>query len=128
MINKFFAKKYSFAIIVSTVGLLITSCSTNNNSVNVSNIKIEQKHLRFEKDLFESKDSITIEKVQQLRNTYGTFFNLFVSRIIHLPPANDSALAINLNSFCLVSKYLNVYVNEYATVVKKINGITHNGR
>ncbi len=98
MINNFFSKKYFVSLIVSTTVLLIASCTSNKNDVDVSEIKIEQKQFRFEQDLF-AHDSISAKTIVQLRNTYGTFFDLFTNRVIHLPPTNDTLLAANLNAF-----------------------------
>jgi hypothetical protein len=99
MIIKFFnLTAFAGSVLLTTV-LLISSCSSSLNNVDVSGIAVNTQKINFDKILFDKTNSFNAERIGALRNGYPYFFDLFVQRIIHLPPSTDSLLAVNLAAF-----------------------------
>ncbi|PCH92068.1 MAG: hypothetical protein COB85_08530 [Bacteroidetes bacterium] len=89
--------------------LVMNGCSVNNLDVDVSDIVVELKFKRFEKDLFE----IDLEKmeigVSRLNSEYGLFFDLFTRRIVNIGGADNPNLAISLRGFITDPQIIEVF-------------------
>lgn len=94
----------SVLILFPVLILLMCSCNQNTTEqkkkIDVSEVELKVKLLRFEKDLM-TKDSITAESLLDLKQKYGTFFNLFCTRICPIPIdiKNEKELIKQLNYF-----------------------------
>ncbi len=115
MIEKILFKTQYKAVVVLTMVLLIISCTSTTEKVDVSEIKIEVNKQRLDKDLFQQKDSVSQITLDKLRKEYGTFFDLYTQRIIHLPPADDSLLTTNLNGFVNDKDVQDIYKRTHET-------------
>jgi gliding motility-associated lipoprotein GldB len=100
MLNNFKLKNTNFYLLLSTIALLISSCDhKRKTNVDISKININQPFLRFDKELFSFGDSVTAENARQLKRKYGSFFDLYCSRIIRVRNNDDSLLAMDLMHF-----------------------------
>lgn len=85
---------------------ILFSCN-NNNIPDVSNIKIELKVQRFEKDFFSIDTNNILNELQRLRIKYSYFINDFTKQILgfddNTPP--DS-----------LTKYLHLFIRDYRFV------------
>lgn len=90
----------------------ITSCK-NNNKVDVSDIKVDLKTFRFEKDLFAIDTNRIDQGIQQLIQKYPTFAENFFSTILNTDPrwgADTSAIYIK--------QFITAYQKVYDTSTK----------
>ncbi|HMR46549.1 MAG TPA: hypothetical protein PKC85_07215 [Bacteroidia bacterium] len=94
---KFFTVRHNVYLLLSTVLMLSFSCRNRPNADKQPTETITT-HLKFDEVLF-SADSISPQHVVNWKQQYPYFFNLFVNKIIHLPPADSAALALNLQKF-----------------------------
>ena len=94
---KFFTVRHLFYFLLSTVLMVVFSCQNDPRGDKHAKEAITT-HLKFDEVLF-SADSISPLHVVQWEQHYPYFFNLFVNRIIHLPPTDSAALALNLQKF-----------------------------
>ncbi len=99
MIKKNSLTNATLTVTILTTLLLINSCKNTTLHPDVSEIKIETKKQRLDKDLLSINDSNAVALLQNLRTAYGTFLQLFCQRIIHLPPAADSVMTKNIYNF-----------------------------
>ncbi|MEP7168272.1 MAG: hypothetical protein ABI855_02780, partial [Bacteroidota bacterium] len=87
-------------LLLLTIVLLITSCGHERKiGVDVSKISISQPFKRFDKELFSFGDPVNSENVKQLRMKYGSFFDLYCSRIIRIHNNDDALTAKELTQF-----------------------------
>ena len=95
-------KLLAFALIIP----LLFSCK-NNDIPDVSNIKVELKVQRFEKDFFALDTNNILNELQRLRIKYPTFINDFTNQILGFdyktPP--DS-----------LTKYIHLFIRDYRFV------------
>ncbi|MEO5572474.1 MAG: hypothetical protein ABIT08_07165 [Bacteroidia bacterium] len=92
--------KIKFYLQLFTSMLLITSCvREKKTNVDVSGITIQQSFLNFDKELFSYGDTITEENIKQLRQKYGSFFELYCARIIRIHNNEDQFTAAELVRF-----------------------------
>lgn len=90
----------NYYFLLCAIVVLISSCTQESKKdIDISEIRIQQPLLRFEKDLFASGDTITPDDVKQLRNKYHNFFELYCTRIIRIHNDNDSITAVDLTHF-----------------------------
>ena len=97
--------------ISSILLILLTFASCKNDklkSVDISNIKIDLKLARFEKELFALKPVVTPDGLNKLRTDFGQVPDLYMKRVIGIVVENDSARLIEL------TKYIN---DQYITEV-----------
>ena len=82
---------YSFLLF-----LLISSCSSNNNSIkspDISNIDIKLKFIRSDRLLFKSKGSDFNKNIKEIEKEHHSFLNHFSSKIMQFKAYNDSSRA-----------------------------------
>jgi len=91
------------------------SCGNNPLEIDVTNIKIDLKVKRFDKDLFQYKNGITPENVIELNNKYGLFFQDYTESVINIGSIKNSTINNRLNAFTNDS-----YINEVKVDVDKI--------
>ena len=93
-------KKLLFILLLSA---LLFSCK-NDDTPDVSNIKVNLKVLRFEKDFFALDTNNILNELQRLRIKYPTFINDFTNQILGFdyktPP--DS-----------LTKYISLFIRDY---------------
>lgn len=86
-------------IIIGSISLFISACNRDPMAVNTDDIDVSVNAQRFEQDLFKGTYANELERTQLLRKKYGTFFDLFVFKILNIPDEGDSATASNLAKF-----------------------------
>lgn len=86
-----FRHKYLLALFF----MVIAAC-TQHDPVSESNA-VHTTHIRFDSILF--ADTITIEKIKSFQSAHPDFFDLYVKRIIHLPPSDSVTEVKNMNAF-----------------------------
>ena len=96
-------KKLLFILLISA---LLFACK-NDDTPDVSNIKVNLKVLRFEKDFFALDTNNILNELQRLRIKYPTFINDFTNQILGFdyktPP--DS-----------LTKYISLFIRDYRFV------------
>lgn len=75
------------------------SCNKNKFDVDVSEINVETKISRFEKELFYIPASQAIENTTALKKKYQRFYDLFTANIIGIGKSDDPNFKIQLQSF-----------------------------
>lgn len=87
------------AILILATLFLTAAC--NPSAENHTNQKeaAHTTHIRFDSLLFAGNDSVSATLFHQLQSASPSFFNLYLQRIIHLPPSDSSAMLTNLNAF-----------------------------
>lgn len=76
------------------------SCQRDRLDIDVSGVQIEPIQIkRLEKDLFEMNPDSIVEKTPDMIKKYGSFYPLFVTRIINDGGIRDSSYAYNLKQF-----------------------------
>ena len=101
-------RKYTMRIFfyLTAATLLFFSCK-NNDIPDVSNIKVDLKVQRFEKDFFSIDSNNILSEMQRLRTNYPSFINDFTKQILGFdnttPP--DS-----------LTKYIHLFIRDYRFV------------
>lgn len=114
--------KKNILLLISITLLLTVGCGGNQESKNkpkpieVPEIKLDLRFTRFEQEIFNRKTSFDSTAVQQLRNKYGRFFDLWCYRLAYLIPAiekhpTDTYLAYNLSQYTS-DKYIREVYDE----------------
>jgi hypothetical protein len=98
------------AIIIVFVMLSVFSCRTDRHGIDTSDIDVNIKIRRFEKDLFSIDPSHLEEHIDSLKHNYGTFFQIFNYRIINIGSSNSPEYPELLRLF--VTNYLNFRIYE----------------
>lgn len=96
--------KYFLCFFLSCITLF--SCK-NNDIPDVSNIKVELKVQRFEKDFFSIDTNNILNELQRLRINYPSFINDFTSQILGFNPSTPSDT---------LSKYIHLFIRDYRFV------------
>lgn len=98
-------------LLIAVSMLLLTGCGESNpHLVDTSNVKVEIKVKRFEKDLFAlTEDSLPDQRLDELAKQYPSFFPLFVEEIIKVGAATDPALSYGVRSFLFDPDVQQVY-------------------
>lgn len=78
--------------------MIIAACSPHQDTISESE-SVQTSHIRFDSLLFSSTGSITAGILEKFESQHPVFFNLYVNRIIHLPPSDTASLAMHLNAF-----------------------------
>jgi len=86
-------------IIIGSISLFFGSCNRDPLAVNTDEIDVSVTTRRFEQDLFKGTYANELKLTESLREKYGTFFDLFVFKILNIPESNDSVTASNLTKF-----------------------------
>jgi gliding motility-associated lipoprotein GldB len=100
---------YSFGVILLPLILVLVGCGNNALDVDVSEIDVELRFRRFEKDLFQSDLNNMELEVSRLNSDYGLFFDLFTRRIVSIGGADNPNLAVSLKGFITDPQILEVY-------------------
>jgi hypothetical protein len=90
--------------------LILISCGKAGNDIDISNIDVDIKIKRFEKDLFEIDPSRIEEHISQLERKYGRFFQIFNYRIIKIGNSQNEEYPELLRLF--VTDYINFRLYE----------------
>ena len=80
------------------VGLVVFSCQRNPLKIDVSEVELDLIFKNYEDDLFAPADNLE-EKVLELQQAYGTFFNLFNQHMIGIGEPGDEDFYPQLASF-----------------------------
>jgi hypothetical protein len=89
--------------IVFSIAVLLAACSNDDNTPDVSNIKVEVSVERFDKDFF-SIDTVGVEKgLRGLELKYPTVYRIFIQNILGL---NDSSLDKGVINFIGQNKFI----------------------
>ncbi len=100
MINKFTLGNTFCIAGVITFLMLMTSCmNEGTHKPDIADVRIEQPFLRFDKELFSSSGSMSVAEIQNFRDRFGLFFDLFCSRVLRIPGSNDTLIADYLSQF-----------------------------
>jgi len=100
---------YSFGVILLSLILVLVGCGNNALDVDVSEIDVELRFRRFEKDLFQSDLNNMELEVSRLNSDYGLFFDLFTRRIVSIGGADNPNLAVSLKGFITDPQISEVY-------------------
>lgn len=68
---------------------VFTACENNPLKVDISAIEAEVKIDRFDKEIFEKINTQDTSEYGRLRKKYGTFFEIYVERLLELGPVHD---------------------------------------
>ena len=79
--------------------LCFISCNRDVSDVDVSGITVDAKARRFEQDLFKSFKSGSDDQLNQLRNRYGSFVDVFTHRMLNIPEGSDTFISTQLRQF-----------------------------
>jgi hypothetical protein len=90
--------------------LILISCGKAGNDIDISNIDLDIKIKRFEKDLFAIDPSRIEEHITQLERKYGRFFQIFNYRIIKIGSSQNEEYPELLRLF--VTDYINFKLYE----------------
>lgn len=94
-------------LMISTVWML-ASC-TSDERPDLSEVVVELKFSRFERSLASLNGMIDSTGVEQLRQEYGGFVDVFTRNIMSMPGENDSAIAVQLSHFLSDSAVAEVF-------------------
>lgn len=100
-------------IIFSLCASLLFSCNNNPLDIDVTNVKINLKINRFDKELFQQNNELTPEYVSIFSNKYGLFFQDFTESVINIGSIKDPNINQRLNDFTRDS-----YIQEIKTDVE----------
>lgn len=93
--NNFFVKV--FCLIANC--FLLWGCTNNKFDADVSNIKVDLKLKRFEKDFFNANHENLNEFHKKMHRNYGTFYQRFIENIVGIGLVNDPAVSYSLQAF-----------------------------
>ncbi len=99
-------KIFSLALIF----LIVSSCKKGKYDIDVSNIDVNIKIKRFEKDLFKIDPSQIENNIPMLENKYNSFFQIFNYRIIKIGNSRSTEYPYLLRLF--ISDYTNFKLYE----------------
>jgi hypothetical protein len=110
-------RKYFYLLIILTVSVF--SCKPRHYDVNISNIKVDIKIKRLDKDLFETNPEDIPASIPMLKKNYAEFLQLF-SHVINAGNVDSASFDDYLMQFC--TDRLN---NEiYDSVIKTFPDLT----
>ncbi|MDY0098472.1 MAG: hypothetical protein RBR81_04670 [Bacteroidales bacterium] len=101
--NRFF-----YILLVSVLILDLCSCRRNTYRINVSDINVDIKIKRLEKDLFQTNPEDIPGRIPRLKKEYQGFLQLF-SYVINTGDINDPSFADYLTRFCTDRQNNEVY-------------------
>ena len=93
----------------------ILSCGNNPLDIDVNDVKIDLTIKRFDQDLFQYKNGITPQNVEELNTKYGLFFQDFTESVINIGSIKNPTINERLNDFAN-----DPYINEVKTDVANI--------
>lgn len=80
--------------------LFFTSCDTDRFDVDLAGVpEVKQTIKRFDRQLFNLDSSGLYSSAAKLRTEYGSFYEGFITSIIHQKGVGDSMYLVNLNAF-----------------------------
>ena len=97
-------KLFATAVLLS---LLLFSCNEQEKTPNVSNISVQLKTIRFEKDLFDTTANNLADYLYQLQKKEPVFAGTYLSNILNVDPSwpTDSA-----------ASYVNAFIKAYRPI------------
>ncbi len=129
---RFWQAKSSIVGLYLAIMLLSTSCSKNNLKIDVSDIEIDQKVVRFDTLLFASHPDTVLKNVPTIINRYPQFSELYFHRIIKIGDPSKKTfydmLSLFLSEYDLQMAYLKSegYYGNFSPYYKVIhNGFKH---
>lgn len=102
--------RFLFLIFMAFI-VLFSSCKRNRLNVNISDIKSEAEIIRFDKELFKVEPrSVNFKaEINQLRENYPGFFDLFTLHMIQVGSIEDSMFTSEMNRFLTDSMIIEVH-------------------
>jgi hypothetical protein len=95
--------KFVFSTLKSSIPLamliVLFSCGNDPLDIDISEIQVDLNVKRFDQDLFELKDNMTPQKIEELSTNYGDFLNDFTNNIINIGNINTPESQYHLNAF-----------------------------
>lgn len=88
-----------FLIQILILSLFFTSCNKNNADIDVSDIKVNLKIIRFDKILFDINPDSLKNEVPVLDEKYNEFIDIFGNRIINIGGTNNLNFVYLLHNF-----------------------------
>lgn len=107
--------------------LILTGCNEKRKAVDVSNIKVNLKFLRFEQDLFHSDFEKISDSIPFFRKKYGEFFDIFNYKIIRIGSYQNPSYPDLLRGFITdynmnqLFKTIDQEFHEIDSIKEKIN-------
>jgi hypothetical protein len=92
-----------------TVLFTIAGCAADKREVDISNVKIDFRFYRFEKDLLQLKPEASPSKIADLEKKYGVFFKRFNENMIQIGSASRPDYSNNINGFLNDAAIATVY-------------------
>ena len=89
-------------LFLSALALLMSGCSNNPLEVDISDIDLEMKLERFDRDLFEMDQDTMDFAIDEMYKFYGDFFDVFNVHIISIGQASSRRY----------SSYLSMFIND----------------
>lgn len=89
---------------------LFSSCSKNPNIIDISNVNLQLKIVRFEKELMQSNSDSIEDKILNFEQNHSDFFAIFNQKIINIGGTNQKDYPIYLQKF--VSDAMIVEINK----------------
>ena len=91
------------------ITLLITSCSPDTKKIETDSVASQMELARFEQDLFRADPANMAQELQQLKNKYGNFFDLFAFQITRLGSRDSVQMIANFENFISDTNFRSVY-------------------
>jgi hypothetical protein len=101
---------YNYIVVACALTILLNffyACKPERKNVDVSQVNLSIKALRFEEDMATHYSDIAF-----LKNKYGTFFTLFVKRIVPLHTDDTTALKDMMRNFVNDADIKNIYFDK----------------
>jgi hypothetical protein len=103
---RLYSNKALFAVFVFSA-LAFYGCKPGKKKVDVSQVELSLSAQRFEEDI-----ALHYDDVAFLRNKYGSFFELFIKRIVPLPGNDSVALKEMIKNFINDADIQNIYADS----------------
>lgn len=92
-------QKYLYFSSLIFIALFLFSCNKNEFKVDVSNIDVDLKFVRFDKDFHSIEPENIYTEIPRLEKEYGDFFNLYNLEIIRIGTPDQKEYAEGLSKF-----------------------------
>lgn len=101
--------RYRWFLLFVSIGMLISSCWSDKEEVDVNNIDVSIEVKRLEQDLFEASPDSIESILPELRVRYGLFFDIYCTQVLNIGSPDQEGFAEHLKSFISDSDMLEVY-------------------